>query len=84
MQAHQLIADCEAGNISGEAAQSVLDLLNHSWSNFADEVASELLRRARTLRLLEDAGAPNEDKGLRMSASYRRASVRDGQQSQRG
>jgi hypothetical protein len=63
VMAHRLLLNCERGTKSPAQVQPVIHRLNHAWSNFADDVASELLRRAVNLRLLDMPGGAATPRG---------------------
>jgi hypothetical protein len=56
VQVHRAIRSCETGGGNTVVAQDLLNRLNWAWSNFADDVAAELLHRARDLQLLREPG----------------------------
>jgi hypothetical protein len=56
VQAHNAILDCENGTGDARYAQSLLNQLNWAWSDFADDIAADLLQRARDLQLLREPG----------------------------
>jgi hypothetical protein len=54
VQAHNEIRACERDSSNAATAQEMLNRLNWAWSDFADDVAAELLRRSRDLQLLRE------------------------------
>ncbi len=58
--AHSAVLDAESGTRSTHEVQARVDRLNHSWSNFADDIALELAQRARSLQLLAELSLGTE------------------------
>ena len=53
VRAHDAVLAAESRQEVDPQAQVIVDQLNHAWSDFADDVTADLLRRAGDLRLLD-------------------------------
>lgn len=57
VRVHAMVLSAEQGDKNPKEVQLPLDRLNHAWSEYADDVAVELLQRARRLELLDRRGS---------------------------